>query len=84
MARQEKPHQGQPLRQMGAQIRATDGHAPLMIEAVESLRGIDYALPVASAQVKSAILLAGLFADGPTGKPRPITRPIAEQILLQP
>lgn len=54
-----------PLRQMGAHIADTDGHAPLHIQGGH-LRGIDYALPVASAQVKSAILLASLYADGPT------------------
>jgi 3-phosphoshikimate 1-carboxyvinyltransferase len=54
-----------PLRQMGAHIADTDGHAPLHIQSGH-LRGTDYTLPVASAQVKSAILLAGLYADGPT------------------
>jgi 3-phosphoshikimate 1-carboxyvinyltransferase len=55
-----------PLTRMGAQIRARDGGtAPLEIEGVV-LRAIEYKLPVASAQVKSAVLLAGLFADGVT------------------
>ncbi len=55
-----------PLAAMGAKIAATDGGvAPLEIHGAQ-LRGIDYTLPVASAQVKSAILLAGLFADGQT------------------
>jgi len=54
-----------PLRRMGAAIEATDGHAPLTIRG-RQLRGYDHALPVASAQVKSALLLAGLYADGPT------------------
>jgi len=54
-----------PLRQMGAQVSDTDGHAPLVIQGGH-LHGIDYTLPVASAQVKSAILLAGLYAEGPT------------------
>ncbi|MGQ9850543.1 MAG: 3-phosphoshikimate 1-carboxyvinyltransferase [Aggregatilineaceae bacterium] len=54
-----------PLRQMGAQIADTDGHAPLHIRPA-ALRGMVHTLPVASAQVKSGILLAGLFADGPT------------------
>jgi 3-phosphoshikimate 1-carboxyvinyltransferase len=56
----------EPLRRMGATIETTDGHAPVLIEGTDALRGIDYELPVASAQVKSAILLAGLNADGPT------------------
>jgi len=55
----------EPLRLMGADIRDTDGHAPLTIIG-GPLHGIDYTLPIASAQVKSALLLAGLFADGPT------------------
>ena len=52
-----------PLRLMGAQIwgRSGDSFAPLVIKGNE-LRGIEYSLPMASAQVKSAILLAGLFA----------------------
>lgn len=54
-----------PLRQMGAQIEAGDGRAPLHITP-SSLAGIDYEMPVASAQVKSAVLLAGLYAGGET------------------
>ena len=54
-----------PLRQMGAAISDTEGHAPLAIQPAP-LRGIRYAMPVASAQVKSAILLAGLYAQGET------------------
>ena len=54
-----------PLRQMGAKIELTDGHAPVLIEPAP-LTGIEYALPVASAQVKSCVLLAGLYAGGPT------------------
>jgi len=54
-----------PLRRMGAQIETLGGNAPLTITG-RDLRPIDYALPVASAQVKSAILLAGLFAQGQT------------------
>lgn len=56
----------EPLAQMGARIEARDGGlAPLEIHG-DALRPIDYALPVASAQVKSAVLLAGLFAPGST------------------
>ena len=54
-----------PLRLMGANIEARDGCCPLRI-APAALKGIRYELPVASAQVKSAILLAGLYADSPT------------------
>ncbi|MDH7486704.1 MAG: 3-phosphoshikimate 1-carboxyvinyltransferase [Anaerolineae bacterium] len=70
-----------PLRQMGARVTDTDGHAPLLIEGGH-LRGIDYTLPVASAQVKSAILLAGLYADGPTTVREPVpTRDHTERML---
>ena len=56
----------EPLRQMGAEIRGRDGDlAPLEIRG-GNLHAIDYALPVPSAQVKSAILLAGLYAEGTT------------------
>ncbi len=53
----------EPLRLMGADIEGEDMRAPLRIRPA-ALRGIEYRLPVASAQVKSALLLAGLFADG--------------------
>ncbi|MCL5286903.1 MAG: 3-phosphoshikimate 1-carboxyvinyltransferase, partial [Acidobacteria bacterium] len=56
----------EPLEKMGARIKARDGEfAPLEI-AGAALHSMDYALPVPSAQVKSAILLAGLFASGET------------------
>jgi 3-phosphoshikimate 1-carboxyvinyltransferase len=55
----------EPLRRMGARIETTDGRAPLVVEG-GAVRAIDYRLPVASAQVKSAVLLAGLYADGRT------------------
>jgi 3-phosphoshikimate 1-carboxyvinyltransferase len=55
-----------PLREMGAEIRARDDNfAPLEIRGAR-LKAIDYKMPMASAQVKSAVLLAGLFADGVT------------------
>jgi len=55
-----------PLREMGADISGKDGNlCPLDIHPAP-LHGIRYDMPVASAQLKSAILLAGLFADGPT------------------
>jgi 3-phosphoshikimate 1-carboxyvinyltransferase len=56
----------EPLARMGAHIETTSGLPPLVIDGSAGLRGIDYALPVASAQVKSAILLAGLNADRTT------------------
>ena len=55
-----------PLRRMGAAIADTDAHAPLSIRGQGTLRGVTHDLAVASAQVKSAILLAGLYAHGPT------------------
>ncbi len=56
---------GDPLRRMGAEIEETDGHAPLTVRGRE-LQGVDQTLAIPSAQVKSALLLAGLYADGPT------------------
>ena len=73
----------EPLAQMGARIEAEQGGVPpLRIAGKRSLRGIDYELPVASAQVKSAILLAGLYADGETcvREPHP-TRDYTERML---
>jgi 3-phosphoshikimate 1-carboxyvinyltransferase len=55
----------EPLRAMGAEIEDTDGRAPLVIHG-RRLHGHDHTLTVASAQVKSALLLAGLYADGLT------------------
>ena len=60
-----------PLREMGADIRARDDNfAPLEIHGAR-LRAIDYKMPMASAQVKSAVLLAGLFAEGVTSVTEP-------------
>lgn len=57
----------EPLRQMGATVFGRDnGRLPPLSILGGNLHGIEYRLPVASAQVKSAILLAGLYADGPT------------------
>jgi len=54
-----------PLKMMGADVTATDsGTAPLKFKAVECLKSIQYQSPVASAQVKSCVLLAGLYSDG--------------------
>ena len=56
-----------PLNDMGADILARDGHAPLLIKGRQHpLKPITYRLPVASAQVKSCVLLAGLYAEGET------------------
>ncbi len=60
----------EPLRRMGADVQTADGHAPLTIQGPKNsrgrLHGIVHRLQVPSAQVKSALLLAGLYADGPT------------------
>lgn len=71
----------EPLGQMGARITLNDGHAPVRVEG-GTLRGITYRLPVASAQVKSAVLLAGLLARGTTTviEPAP-TRDHTERML---
>jgi 3-phosphoshikimate 1-carboxyvinyltransferase len=55
----------EPLTQLGAVVETRDGCLPMRIEG-RPLRGITYATPVASAQVKSCVLLAGLYADGRT------------------
>lgn len=62
-----------PLEQMGARIRSRAGRPPLTICGGRSLSGIDYTMPVASAQVKSALLLAGLYAEGRTTVHEPAT-----------
>jgi 3-phosphoshikimate 1-carboxyvinyltransferase len=54
-----------PLTQMGAQMELTEGHAPIKLRGA-ALTGIDYTTPVPSAQVKSAVLFAGLLAQGTT------------------
>jgi 3-phosphoshikimate 1-carboxyvinyltransferase len=70
-----------PLALMGAEITSCDGFPPLEIEPSQ-LHSIRYTLPVASAQVKSAILLAGLFAQGSTTVVEPIaTRDHTERML---
>jgi 3-phosphoshikimate 1-carboxyvinyltransferase len=74
----------EPLRRMGASIETEDGHAPIVIEGT-SLTPISYELPVASAQVKSAVLLAGLYAEGgetTVEEPLP-TRDHTENMLAQ-
>jgi len=71
----------EPLREMGAGIENADGKLPLGVQG-RPLHAISYALPMASAQVKSAILLAGLYADGETtvAEPAP-TRDHTERML---
>ncbi len=73
----------EPLRLMGAKIDATDqGTAPLKIRGGQQLDAIDYQLPMASAQVKSCLLLAGLYARGKTCVTEPApTRDHTERML---
>jgi len=72
-----------PLRLMGAQIATSNGKPPVKISAAAALTGIDYDLPVASAQVKSAVLLAALYAQGATSVVEPaVTRDHTERMLL--
>ncbi len=72
-----------PLAQMGAHIDSTEtGTPPLKIRGGSKLKGIDYRLPMASAQVKSAVLLAGLYAEGRTSTTEPApTRDHTERML---
>ena len=72
----------EPLRLMGAEISAREERLVPMVVRGAELTGIDYRLPVASAQVKSCLLLAGLVADGPTSvtERRP-TRDHTERML---
>jgi 3-phosphoshikimate 1-carboxyvinyltransferase len=72
-----------PLRQMGAEIETTDGHAPVGVTGTGSLHGIDYRLPVASAQVKSAVLLAGLNARGATTVVEPAPARDHTELMLE-
>ena len=71
-----------PLRELGARVETTDGHAPIVVEG-GALRGITYELPVASAQIKSAVLLAGLYAKGRTTVVEPLATRDHTELLLQ-
>ena len=71
-----------PLRQMGAVIETQNGRPPVLIRGGQQLRAIDFAMPVASAQVKSAVLIAALSADGETHVTEPApTRDHTERML---
>jgi 3-phosphoshikimate 1-carboxyvinyltransferase len=71
-----------PLRQMGAQITTHEGRPPVQLHGGRRLSGIDYVMPMASAQVKSALLLAGLGASGVTRVTEPApTRDHTERML---
>jgi len=73
----------EPLRQMGVKIETTAGRAPVVIEG-GPINAISYELPVASAQVKSAVLLAGLYADkGETTVVEPLATRDHTEIMLE-
>jgi 3-phosphoshikimate 1-carboxyvinyltransferase len=72
----------EPLARMGARIEATDGRFPPFVVRGTRLRAISYELPVASAQVKSCVLFAGLAADGTTSVVEPVpSRDHTERML---
>ena len=73
----------EPLRLMGARIEAREGRFPPFTVHGASLRGIEYELPVASAQVKSCVLLAGLVTDGTTVIEPVPARDHTERMLLR-
>ena len=72
-----------PLTEMGAKVETAEGGTPpLRVSGGQSLKGIDYPMPMASAQVKSCLLLAGLYADGETCVTEPApTRDHTERML---
>jgi len=72
----------EPLARMGAGVATEDGHLPIRIEG-RPLSPITYELPVASAQVKSAILLAGLYADGETTVVEPVPTRDHTELMLE-
>ncbi len=82
LARRPMRRVAEPLLRMGASVDTAGGVPPVQIRGGRALRGIEFASPVASAQVKSAVLLAGLYAAGTTSvsEPRP-TRDYTERML---
>jgi len=73
----------EPLKRMGAKIETTNGLPPVVIHGSAKLKGIEYALPVASAQVKSAVLLAGLNAKRQTTVIEPMPTRDHTELMLQ-
>jgi 3-phosphoshikimate 1-carboxyvinyltransferase len=71
----------EPLRRMGARVETSEGRAPVVVEGAD-LSGIDYRLPVTSAQVKSALLLAGLNARGRTTVVEPVPTRDHTEVML--
>lgn len=84
LSRRPMERVAQPLRQMGARIETTQGTPPVRIAGGGKLSGIAFKMPVASAQVKSAVLLAGLYASGETSVSEPaVTRDHTERMLAR-
>ncbi len=83
LSRRPMKRVAEPLAQMGARIRTADGGCPPLEIEGGGLKPIRYELPVASAQVKSAVLLAGLFADGETEVIEPIPTRDHTEIALE-
>jgi 3-phosphoshikimate 1-carboxyvinyltransferase len=73
----------EPLKRMGAKIETTNGLPPMLIHGSAKLKGIEYALPVASAQVKSAVLLAGLNAKRQTTVIEPMPTRDHTELMLE-
>jgi 3-phosphoshikimate 1-carboxyvinyltransferase len=73
----------EPLARMGARITTANGMPPIQINGSEALRAIDYTLPVASAQVKSAILLAAINARGTTTVVEPVPTRDHTELMLE-
>jgi 3-phosphoshikimate 1-carboxyvinyltransferase len=71
----------EPLRLMGAEVESEDGRLPLVVRG-RALHGVRYELPVASAQVKSCVLLAGLYAEGETTVVEPVPTRDHTELLL--
>jgi 3-phosphoshikimate 1-carboxyvinyltransferase len=72
----------EPLTRMGAHIETANGLPPVVVEGSDALRAIDYALPMPSAQVKSAILLAALNAQGTTTVSEPVPTRDHTEVML--
>lgn len=84
LSRRPMERVAQPLRQMGARIETASGTPPVRITGSGRLCGIHFDMPVASAQVKSAVLLAGLYASGETSVSEPaVTRDHTERMLAR-
>jgi 3-phosphoshikimate 1-carboxyvinyltransferase len=74
----------EPLREMGAQVSAREDRLPPLLIGGGDLRAIDYTLPVASAQVKSCVLIAGMLATGQTSVTEPeLSRDHTERLLAR-